>query len=227
VSEEYEIGGTSLIEYDARPARLPEAYETAKRALAACADIDECKDWADRAAALASYAKQARDTTLRKNATRIQARAVRRIGELIKLIPPAAGGRPSAETLHGADNSFQARKSGITLSSRERARRSAGLSRRQAVTAVQVSKVPAEDFERQIESDAPPTVTALAERGKAKRDPVPEPERARAAFLANANQALRFAAYSGPIDTEIVAAAHAVATRWFALADRLSLANGK
>ena len=101
------------------------------------------------------------------------------------------------------------------------------MSKRQAATAVQVSKVAAEDFERQIESDAPPTVTALAEQGKAKRDPVPEPERARAAFLANANEALRFAAYSGPIDTEIVTAAHAVATRWFALADRLGLANGK
>ena len=66
MSEEPEIGGTYLIEYDARQARLPEGYETAKRALAACADIDECKDWADRAAALASYAKQAKDTTLAK-----------------------------------------------------------------------------------------------------------------------------------------------------------------
>lgn len=227
MSEEPEIGGTSLIEYDARQARLPEAYETAKRALAACADIDECKDWADRAAALASYAMQAKDTTLRKNAARIQARAVRRIGELIKLIPPAAGGRPSLETLHGAGNGFQARKQGIPLSPRERARRSVGLSKRQAATAVQISKVAAEDFERQIDSDAPPTVTALAEQGKTKREPAPEPEQTRATFLASAKEVLRLAEYSGPIDDEIVAAAHAVATRWFALADRLNVANGK
>ena len=227
MSEEHEIGGTSLIEYDARQARLPEAYETAKRALAACADIDECQDWADRAAALASYAKQAKDTTLRKNAVRIQARAVRRIGELIKLIPPAAGGRPSRETGAVDGTSFNAHKPGTSSSPRKRAARSAGLSRRQAVTAVRVSNVPAEAFERQINSTDPPTVSALAEQGKTRLDPPLEPERTRAAFLAHAKEALRLAEYSGPIDAEIVAAAHAVATRWFALADRLGLANEK
>lgn len=37
-----------------------------------------------RLSALASYAKQADDDTLRKQADRIQARAVRRCGELLK-----------------------------------------------------------------------------------------------------------------------------------------------
>lgn len=31
-------------------ARLPQAYEGAKNALAHCVQIDECKDWADKAA---------------------------------------------------------------------------------------------------------------------------------------------------------------------------------
>jgi hypothetical protein len=45
----------------------------------------------------------------------------------------------------------------------------AGLSRRQAVTAIRVANVPADEFERQVESDSPPTVTAL--RRRARRAP--------------------------------------------------------
>jgi len=37
-------------------AQLPRTYEAAKRALSECSEVDECKDWADKAAALASYA---------------------------------------------------------------------------------------------------------------------------------------------------------------------------
>ena len=59
-------------------ARLPRTYEAAREALATCQDIDECKEWADKAAALASYAKQAEDETLLKMAARIKARATRR-----------------------------------------------------------------------------------------------------------------------------------------------------
>ncbi|UZF93180.1 hypothetical protein [Bosea sp. NBC_00550] len=65
-------------------ARLPQTYESAKNALAECVSLDECKSWADEAAALASYAKQADDEELMRMATRIRARAVRRAGELLK-----------------------------------------------------------------------------------------------------------------------------------------------
>ena len=64
--------------------RLPVAYVNAKHALTECSRLDECKDWSDKAAALASYAKQANDDTLHKMAVRIQARAIRRCGELLK-----------------------------------------------------------------------------------------------------------------------------------------------
>ena len=43
------------------------------------------------------------------------------------------------------------------------------MSRRQAVTAIRVSNVSEEEFEESIESDDPPTVTTLAERGKQTR----------------------------------------------------------
>src|SRR6516165_5724503 len=81
----------------ATTARLPSTYESAKTALAECHRIDECKDWADRAEALASYARQAKDDELRRMADRIQARAIHRAGELLKEIPPAPGVRTDLE----------------------------------------------------------------------------------------------------------------------------------
>jgi hypothetical protein len=78
-------------------ARLPATYESAKRALAECSRIDECQDWADKAAALASYARQARDDTLFSFATRIKARALDRCGELLRQIPASSGGRPETK----------------------------------------------------------------------------------------------------------------------------------
>lgn len=64
-------------------AKLPAVYERATQALAECTRIDECKDWADKAEALASYARQSKDDSLRKMADRIQARAIRRMGQLL------------------------------------------------------------------------------------------------------------------------------------------------
>jgi len=65
-------------------ARLPDTYEQAKAVLAKCDCIDECRDWADKMEALSSYARQSKDTALRNMADRIQARAVRRCGELLR-----------------------------------------------------------------------------------------------------------------------------------------------
>lgn len=144
---------------DVARARLPQTYEAAKVALANCANIDECQDWANRAEALASYAKQADDDTLRRLADRIQARAVRRCGELLKMYD--GRGRP-------AQNG-----TGAHTISRQHAAREAGLSKYQTDTAVRVANVPAEIFERSVESDAPPTVTKLADMGRQRRPAAP------------------------------------------------------
>ena len=87
-----ELKFSTMVEKIGR-ARLPEVYKNAQSALATCADLDECKDWADHAEALASYARQAKDPSLQRLARRIQVRAVNRIGELIKLVPSAQGQR--------------------------------------------------------------------------------------------------------------------------------------
>lgn len=146
-------------------APLPATYEAARTALAQCQAIDECKDWADKAAALASYAKQSEDLELEKMAARIRARAMRRAGELLKQIEPSPGGRP-AKTNDGADSSF----------TRKDVARDAGMSERQQVTAIRVASIPEKQFAAQVESANPPTLTELARQGTQKRDASPDPE---------------------------------------------------
>ncbi|HEY1242211.1 MAG TPA: hypothetical protein VGF16_16720 [Bryobacteraceae bacterium] len=140
---------------DTAHAELPAKYQAAKSAIAICERIDECQDWADKAAALASYAKQAKDDELVRMATRIQLRAVRRCGELLKAIAP---GKPGPKEICTG--------SGIDLS-RTQAAADAGLSKRQKDTALRVAAIPEEEFELTVES-ASPTVTEMAERGTRK-----------------------------------------------------------
>lgn len=135
---------------DIAHARLPATYEQAKNALASCERLDECQDWANKAEALASYAKMADDDTLRALADRIQARAVRRMGDLLKEF----------------DGRGDHMKKGDTPLSRSDVAGRAGISIDQAKQAVRVANIPAEQFEAAIDSDNPPTVTALAEMGK-------------------------------------------------------------
>jgi hypothetical protein len=138
-------------------AKLPAAYEGAKVALAECTRLDECQNWADKAEALAAYAKQAQDEQLRKMADRIQARAIRRCGELLQQIQAASGRRTDLEPSPGAPT-------------RSEAAREAGLTRHQHHTAIRVARVPDPEFEEAVEGDDPATVTELAERGTVARD---------------------------------------------------------
>jgi len=149
-------------------APLPVTYETAKNALAECQAIDECKDWADKAAALASYARQSEDLELEKMAARIRARAMRRAGELLKQIEPATG----------KNNQYQQVKSdGVdSFQSRTEVAQRAGMSERQQVTAVRVASIPERQFTEQVESANPPTLTELARQGTQKREAPPDPE---------------------------------------------------
>jgi hypothetical protein len=136
-------------------ARLPQTYHHARGALEKCSRLDECKDWADKAEALASYAKQAGDETLMKMAIRIRDRAIRRSGELLKQIEP---GKPGPKSEMGVGDHTQL--------GRQAAGEQAGMSKHQQVQAIRVANVPAVEFDRQVESENPPTITALADQGK-------------------------------------------------------------
>lgn len=84
-------------------------------------------------------------------ADRIQARAIRRCGELLREIKPATG----AHLKRGGDSPL----------SRKIAAKNAGLSDAQRKQALRVANVPEAEFEQAVESNTPPTLTALAERG--------------------------------------------------------------
>jgi len=176
-------------------APLPVTYEAAKRALAVCDRADECQDWADKAQALASYARQSDDQSLRKMADRIQARAIRRCGELLKQFRPGPGTRIDLEP----------RVAGHPRTITEFAM-DAKLSGHQRKTALRVANVPGNDFETAVESDNPPTVTQLAEQG---RKPLLDLGKTKPANFAVATQALaqlrRFAEFTAENDPTTVA----------------------
>lgn len=166
-------------------APLPATYENARAALAQCQAIDECKDWADKAAALASYARQSEDLELEKMAVRIRQRALRRASEIARqMMQP-----------HGTNQHKVAGDHATVISiPKEKVQEISGFSRRQLDTALAIGNVPQADFDRQVESDNPPTITELARQGTQKRQP-PNPEtwlegRSPAAF----NKALHFVA---------------------------------
>ena len=180
-------------------ARLPATYAAAQKALAECSRVDECKAWSDKAAALASYARQARDNTLHNLALRIQARAQRRMGELLKQIPSAQGANLTA-----------AGRAGAVPISRESVARDAGLSDRQRKTALRMASVPEAAFTGAVESPEPPTVTELARMGTSSKPPAPEPA-VQPADRATASRALgllrELAAFCGTNDPAAIALA--------------------
>jgi hypothetical protein len=100
-------------------------------------------------AALASYGKQAGDQELEKNSRRIQARANRRMAELLRSVP-AKGGQAAKGKSSG---------SRPTTPSRRKLAKAAGISIDQQMTAMRVGNVPTASFEAQVESDDPPSAT--------------------------------------------------------------------
>jgi hypothetical protein len=149
-------------------AKLPDTYVDARKALAKCERVDECKSWADKAAALASYAKQADDKQMLALARRIQGRAIERGGELLMAVKAARGG----------DRGNAATGGRSPIASRKALANGAGLSADQAKTMLRVVNVPPAIRNAMIESTSPPTVKALADLGKKKRTVVkPAPYR--------------------------------------------------
>jgi hypothetical protein len=119
---------------------LPSNYLEARKAIARCANIDECKNWADKALALKSYAKQANDHDLEDKAQRIRDRAIRRGGELLKQIKPKKGDPGPL--------------------SRKAAAKNAGIKPDQAKQMLRVASVPEEAFEERVEASPPATVNS-------------------------------------------------------------------
>lgn len=201
-------------------AKLPRSYEHAKQALAACINIDECWEWANKMEALASYAKQSDDETLFKHATRIRARAVRRCGELLKLIEPSKGGRPAENpgagrpSLEGwipGTGQREPSLDGWIPGSRTEAADAAGLTEHRKKQALRVATVSSEKFEEWVEAETPVSVAKLAEAGRQPRQPSADhlqgrdPEQFSAATH-TMGAMRRFAEKCGERDAEYIAA---------------------
>jgi hypothetical protein len=159
-----------------KPNILPMTYVEAKASLTKCERVDECKQWADKAKALASYAKQMKDQSLENMAQRIRDRAVRRGGELLLQVKAARGGGDRGAGRRSKDGN---QKGGTSpLISRKAAAKKAGLSPDQAKQMVRTAKVPPETFESMVEAPKPATVEQLADIGTKKSERVrPEPYR--------------------------------------------------
>ena len=140
-----------------RPGNSLTLYDQAKRALAECYSIDECKLWSDQARAIREYAKQRDDDAMVKMAHKIRGRAIRRIGELLADVEPASQA-----------NLKQNRRAGDGPSvTRKQVAADAGLSERQAKEALRVANVPTTQFEHMLEAGQP--IGVIAKEGTASK----------------------------------------------------------
>ena len=136
---------TQVIKHQDAP--FPTNYQSAKTSLQECSKVDECKGWADKAIALASYAKQANDEELLWLSNRIKARAIERMGQLFEQVKPGKGNQHSA------------------TEGRVSAAEAAGISqdqRKQAQTIARFARERPHEFEALVEGDNPPTLESLA-----------------------------------------------------------------
>ena len=101
-------------------------YDQARHALAQCERIDEAKDWANKASALAAYAKQANDPELEASARRIRARAFRRMGEISRELETGSGSHLPNVPAPGSLKREVLSDAGISTSQANRAEGGAG-----------------------------------------------------------------------------------------------------
>ena len=129
---------------------VPVVFAEAMRALVACRSIDESKHWADKADALAAWAKIYKNDEAAREAKRLKLHAYRRMGKLAEELKPTErrfrhpgrGGAGSVSLL-----------------------RQSGLSGIQAIAARRVASLQSEDFQREVRRKsprAPATVGKLA-----------------------------------------------------------------
>lgn len=123
-------------------------YEAACRAIADAKAVDEVKQVADKAAAMQAYARQAKNKELEIDAAEIRMRAVRRLGEMIKVQKDTVGLNKGAaaggtrESLRGPI--VEPRESPPKLSE-------VGIDKKLSSQAQKMAAVPEEKFEEMID----------------------------------------------------------------------------
>jgi hypothetical protein len=142
-------------------------YESEKRAIAVCEDLDECqlRNAAYSAFVLFWRKREGRASQRAVIAQRCYLLSVRRAGELLQAIPPSPGVRTDIEPT-------QVDLSRLT---RYGAAADAGLSRHQRDTALRLARVPAELFEREVEQSPPPTIATVVGKFQFEERGAPRP----------------------------------------------------
>lgn len=121
-------------------AKLPALYSKAKKALAECVKVDECKAWKVQANMIASYARQYNDKSLLEDCYEIRNRAGRRMGELLTKTPSRQGARTDLVR--------------PVSPSRGTVARDAGLSDYERNNAMRLAAMPKQEFEQRVREPA-------------------------------------------------------------------------
>ena len=137
----------AMVRYDAMCRAIQEAYE-----------VDEVKDMRDKAMALQAYARQAQNVEMERQACEIRLRAERRVGQLLKVMDKAEGGRPTDKTCHDTGQVSTLPELGI--------------SRNQSSQWQKLADVDDELFETAVKEDRPTTGGIIA-----KAEPPREPKK--------------------------------------------------
>jgi hypothetical protein len=125
-------------------------YDLACKAIAEAATVDEVKHFHDEAAAIAAYARQAKNRELEAQCVEIRMRATRRIGEMMREQKRSIG-----------LNSGAIRRGGMSPPRDERPTlESQGITKDLAKAARALGDLPEERFEARV-AEAPPRNSAL------------------------------------------------------------------
>jgi hypothetical protein len=124
-----------------RVTKPPVEYETAVKALAACLSLDDSKRWADKADALAAWAKIYHDGTVTRQAKALKLHAYRRMGQLAKELNPVKNSNMGREKNSGASPALE----------------KLGLSHTEANAAMALAKIPVASFERLVDDPKSPS----------------------------------------------------------------------
>jgi hypothetical protein len=132
-------------------------YEAARQALSEAHRVDEVKDIRDKALAMATYARQAKDRDLITWATEIKLRAERRAGELLREMEKNQGGKPETVNPKPVASPDRLDKA-PTL-------RSLGVTKQQSSDWQKLAKIPEKEFERRlgdaVRGDKVPTTASV------------------------------------------------------------------
>jgi hypothetical protein len=147
---------------------FPVSYEAAKQAIIACQSPIECRTMADKAAAMAVYAKLRDDSELHNRAVRLQDWATRRWGELDREL------YPDRSKANLKQNKADSPECGTSQSGKRPAPLD-GTTEYQRVVSRRLAAIPEPEFVRQVDGPNPPTVAKLADQGRTQRVAVADP----------------------------------------------------